>query len=321
MRGVLILTEASRKMGYGHLSRCVSLKQALSKAKVFTKLYVRGDDSAKAFAKDAVLFEWLNWDKTYLKALSKRYFAVVIDSYYAPEEFYQECARVFKAIIAMDDFKRLSGEGLCILNPGLYASEMGYLGKNHMLGPKFALLRKPFWGNFFKKIRARSARFLLTFGGEDIRGLTPRFVRALKSAFGLELLVVIGHGSSLGVCELDGVRVYRALNALGMRRLMERADIVLSAGGQTTFELACVGLGGVLISVADNQVLNCQSWHSSGVFTWAGNWDDENLETKVLSGLSEFFSYEKRLRSMVLGRNQVDGLGVFRVVRQILELN
>ncbi|MEN3033960.1 MAG: glycosyltransferase [Aquificaceae bacterium] len=317
----MILTEASRTIGQGHLSRCLALKQALLELGVFSKLFVRGDNTVKAFAKGAAISEWLWWDKAYLKALSRRYSGIVIDSYHAPERFYWTCAEFFKPVVAIDDYKRLSGDGVWILNPGPYAFDMGYLGKGHMLGPSFALLRKPFWGGFLKKIRARSARFLITFGGEDIRGLTPRFVRALREAFDLELYVVLGHASRAQVPESESVKVYRAVNARTMRRLMEASDIAISAGGQTTFELARVGLAAVLISVADNQLLNCKSWHELGVFHWAGNWDQSDIEERVIGAVLELFAYEKRLRAYESGTKYVDGLGAMRVARKIIQIS
>ena len=48
---VVILTEGSKKLGYGHITRSTSLYEEFIKHKINTKIYINGDKSTQVFFK------------------------------------------------------------------------------------------------------------------------------------------------------------------------------------------------------------------------------------------------------------------------------
>ncbi|MDQ7082427.1 MAG: glycosyltransferase [Aquificota bacterium] len=49
-----------------------------------------------------------------------------------------------------------------------------------------------------------------------------------------------------------------------MKNLMLDADIAISAGGQTLYELARVGVPTIAVAVAENQMWNVSEWQEAG---------------------------------------------------------
>ncbi len=161
----------------------------------------------------------------------------------------------------------------------------------------------------------------MTFGGSDVRGMTPRMVDMLERLFpDLEKVVVVGRGSVSGVRH-GSVRFVHCSECEAMRDLMLRSDLALSAGGQTLYELARTGLPTVAVITEDNQVLNVKGLKEKGFLEEALLWDDPDLMDRVAELLRRFVSSEdlRREKSRV-GREIVDGKGALRLARTLLEV-
>lgn len=170
-------------------------------------------------------------------------------------------------IFAIDDLGR---SHLCdaLLDQNWFGtiSKNRYIGKvredcRQFLGPRYALLHPAFAQARMglPPRQGRLRRILVFFGGVDPLGLTAQALDALRSPslLDLDVDVVIGganpHWKTIMqlVAERPRTTLYRGLPHLA--NLMERADLMLGAGGTTTWERCCLGLPAIVVSSGDNQ--------------------------------------------------------------------
>ncbi len=59
---VFIITEGSKNIGFGHITRCISLYQAFKKRGIIPKFIINGDDPVKDLLKglNYQIFNWLD---------------------------------------------------------------------------------------------------------------------------------------------------------------------------------------------------------------------------------------------------------------------
>lgn len=113
----------------------------------------------------------------------------------------------------------------------------------------------------------------------------------------------------------DKIKIFENLDAEGMKNLMLSVDIAISAGGQTTYELARVGVPSILIAVSDNQISNCKGWQEANFAKYAGWWSDTKIMDNLIYYLRELKNLEIRKKMSSIGRFLVDGQGARRVVK------
>lgn len=147
-----------------------------------------------------------------------------------------------------------------------------------LLGPRYALLNSE-----YGQLRAlmpprdgRVGRILVFLGGSDPTNETAKVMRALSEPAFAHLLidVVIGvnHPDPDGVqataLEHPAVTVHRELPSLA--GLMARADLMVGAGGSTTWERMSLGLPCVVISIASNQTPTNVALAEAGLIEFVG---------------------------------------------------
>jgi RimJ/RimL family protein N-acetyltransferase len=197
-----------------------------------------------------------------------------------------------------------------------------------LLGPKYVLLRKEFlkWQDWRRDIRDLASKVLVTFGGTDPHNLTRKTLQALKkiSIDSLQVAVVIGgnnpnHASFRSAVDELSAKIEFKRNVTDMAEPIAWADVAISAGGSTCWELAYMGLPGLVIVAAENQIPVAEDLAAAGVVENLG-WHTD-VSTQVISEalVRLLQSSEKRLAMSHNGRKMVDGKGVARVRKFILE--
>lgn len=331
MINVLILTEGRREIGFGHITRCTSLYQAFEERGIPAELVVDGDESVVGLlhGKQYRILPWRS-DRSILSSLLRDSKIVVVDSYLAVMGVYEAVSNQATCPVFIDDTQRLNYPEGVIVNGTLYAEEMDYPqggGKSYLLGSKYILLRKEFWEvpEREREIEETVGRILVTFGGDDARGLTPKVLRLLTDAFPeCNKKVIIGKGFR-GIEKLEKLKDSRTEliyfpNADGMKKAMFESDVAVSAGGQTLYEMARLGLPGVSIAVAENQLNNVMGWERAGFIDYAGWWETPTFLERVLTSLIQLRDRSERERRSHIGKRLVDGEGSARVRDFVLGL-
>lgn len=324
---VKFFTEGGKGIGLGHVTRCLSLCQAFEELSQDCIFIVKGGEEVRGVINVPLkLIDWVENLNSFEKELEDSQ-VVIIDSYLAKQEHYQiACAKVEKCLF-VDDFNRLEYPCGHVLNGSVYARELNYPIKNsvsYLLGTKYMPLRRAFWHVEKKDTDVQIGKILITFGGDDSKNMTFKVVKHFEDVFPhIEKFVVIGSGfknrSEILSLRSNRVRIYQNLSAEDMKDLMVLCDVAVSAGGQTTYELARVGLPSVLVAVAENQLLNCLSWEKVGFALYAGWWEDGILLDKVVKYIRSLEDANIRLKMSKVGRLLVDGQGARRVAYKMLK--
>jgi len=105
-----------------------------------------------------------------------------------------------------------------------------------------------------------------------------------------------------------------------MKRIMLESDIAISAGGQTLYELARVGVPTVGIVVAENQTGNVEGLSRAGFLLKAGRWDSPDLLENIHRLIQHLKNRDIRRRMSEAGRKLIDGKGSLRIVKKLLEV-
>lgn len=325
---ISILTEGGWNVGFGHVTRCISIWQGFEEAGIEAKLIVNGDNSVLELLKDkhCEVFDWLR-DLQRLFDILKNTDIVFIDSYLAPYELYEQVSKLTKTSVYLDDTQRMEYPPGVILNSGVKAEEIYQprkKGIDYLLSSRFTPLRKAFWQVGPKIIKEQISDVLITFGGGGQLAFLENLVDRLAKRFdGFTYHIVLPSQVSEdhNFAAAGNVKIYSNLNDLDMCKLMLECDICISGGGQTTYELARVGLATIGICFAENQRANLEGWHTKGFVSYVGWYKDKSLFEKIAAALEELMPVQKRAECSQLGKGLVDGQGVKRIVDYILNAN
>jgi UDP-2,4-diacetamido-2,4,6-trideoxy-beta-L-altropyranose hydrolase len=323
---VIIITEGGQDIGFGHLTRCLSLYQAFEVMGHEVQYIINGDSSTANHLEDKkyININWLRQDAELVSHL-KDIDAAIVDSYLAGIDSYKKISNQVKIAVYLDDNRRLDYPPGIVLNWGIYAMQLDYPEKANMfylLGPGYISLRQAFWHVERKKIQPEVKRVMMTFGGDDSKNMTPKVLGFLTRHYPrLEKNVVIG-GAYKNIDEIKAVmdghtHLIHSPGEEGMRDVMLASDIAFSSGGQTLYELACIGVPTVAVTVADNQHNNVKAWEETGFIENAGYWSDPNLTAALPAKFLRFMDFEQRLRSAEAGRKQVPQNGAQRIIHFI----
>jgi len=190
-----------------------------------------------------------------------------------------------------------------------------------LLGPRFALLQKPY-REWREQVSVRSGavrRIIVFFGGGDVERLTAATLAELGTLRmdDVHFDVVLGRG------KFADTRLRRAAlppqvafhsDLPSLAPLMASADLAIGAGGATSWERLCLGLPSIVVTLASNQVPIAEELARRGLVRWVG--DREHIDpgrvaaevaSVVREGLDPAWS-ESCLAA-------VDGRGVERVCR------
>jgi len=307
---IIILTEAGQNFGFGHLTRCIGLYQGFREKNIDTEIIVNADKTVD-FLLRRVRYKKLDWLRcrrsifSYLKDAT----IIVIDSYSADLEFYKKVSETVDIPVYIDDYKRLNYPRGIVVNPSIYGDKLKYSNKKdvkYLLGKDYIILRKEFWNVPEKIISKEMKNVLITFGGMDHSPLAKKIVKYFKDKFKFNIYLV----------DTDKNK----LTARKILKYMLKADICISGGGQTTYELARVGVPTIGICFAENQRLNLKSWQDKGFIKYAGWHSSKNLLRNIERSIIKFIPYEERAQCSKKGKCYLDGKGAERIVNKILSL-
>ncbi|MEA3347021.1 MAG: glycosyltransferase [Candidatus Auribacterota bacterium] len=308
--GFLLLTEGGKKIGFGHITRCKALSQALNKLKPGAEMQfvIQGNGYSGEFLKSSnvSVFNWCEHKGTTLE-LVKNSDVTVIDSYLAEKSLYDVLSKAASGrLLMIDDYNRIEYPRGVVVNPSVGRDELDYPkkeGTRYLLGKDYIILREEFWDIPEKKINTKIKRVLVTFGGSEYgKDLQGKVVKLLESQFGFKVDVV----------DTGKKRIDAGL----MLELMLNADLCISGGGQTLYELARVGVPTIAVCFAENQEFNLKGLKENNFIENAGWHKNSNLLLRISESINILESHEERQRRKKRGNTLVDGKGAERIIKR-----
>lgn len=249
---------------------------------------------------------------------------IVADGYAFGDRWQQAVKAGGRSLVVVDDYghaERYYAD--LILNSNISFDHRWYAQRKPScrlaLGTDFALLRREFvdWAGAARTIPNRATKVLVTLGGSDPDNVTARVLDDLRQITGIEAVVVVGGGnrhravleSLVSDCNARTPWLRMEIDSSHMPELMAWADVAITAGGSTLWELCFMGLPALMLVLAPNQEPAVRALHATGVAQWVTVPDELGPALRALLP-----DAERRGRMSVAMRRLVDGRGVNRVV-------
>jgi spore coat polysaccharide biosynthesis predicted glycosyltransferase SpsG len=165
---------------------------------------------------------------------------------------------------------------------------------------------------------------MVTFGGSDICNVTPKVQNVLNKTYpGLQKKLVVTrfftNMSEIKKLQDKNTELIYEPDAIELKETMQKSDIAISAGGQTLYELARVGVPMIGICIAQNQLQNLNGWSKSGLLEYIGWYNNKDIQSKLIAALKKMKSYKKRIICSKKTRELIDGKGSRRVCDILLQ--
>lgn len=338
-----IRVDANKEIATGHVMRCLSMAFGLKNVGIDC-VFITADEFAKQIVAShgyEVICLNSQWDE--LDKETKRLVEVIheykidkliIDSYYVTTQ-YLERLMAHTKVIYVDDMNFFRYPASMVINYNIYYEIFSYPEKYKstetqlLLGCKYAPLREEFK---LVKLSCREMvkKILVTTGGTDQYNVAGKLLNRIveENLFqGLELHVVVGSLNSKFdyLKELsDGCHsIVLHQNLKAMSELMISCDIAITAGGSTMYELCACGVPTVSFSFADNQLYGVEGFSREGIMAYAGdvrNNEEECIDNLIANIKKYMASPEVRREKAITMRKKVDGNGVSRIVKAIVNL-
>lgn len=338
-----IRTDANKKIGMGHIMRCLSIASRLKELGEDAIFFTSGDYAAdfirsKGFECFILPYEYKNKNEEIYKFIDilkdKKISKVLLDSYEVTLKYMTELNRAVK-IAYIDDLNLFRYPVDLIINY-TYNTDMSLYNEWHynpidtkfLLGSKYIPLRPEFSKSFIM-CNPKVKRIFITTGGSDEYNMLLEILRELcKSKWSkIEKLVIAGkfYGNmkELRFLELhqESVKIYHDIS--DMARVMKKCDVAISAGGTTIAELCACGIPTIGFAVAQNQIYGLEAYSKDGIVKYAGDVreDRKHVIDNIVINLEEFVAdYNQRKQQCKLANDLIDGNGAMRIAKEIILL-
>jgi UDP-2,4-diacetamido-2,4,6-trideoxy-beta-L-altropyranose hydrolase len=263
---------------------------------------------------------------------------VVLDGYHFNPEYQDSIREAGSRLMVIDDYNQLPFyHADILLNQNIGAETKKYvcaLETVCLLGPRYTLLRTEFLEQkkVVEKSKGRPRNILVTLGGADPDNITLKIVRALlrMELEEVKLDIVLGPSNpntevlereieearKSGLTSMEAMRLHRHGN---MPELMARADVAISAGGSTCWELCFLGKPFIVIIATENQRDIALGLDQAGVARCLG-WHYEVTERQIHDHLESLINDNSLRREMSAnGQALVDGKGRLRVLQALAD--
>lgn len=326
---IVIRADAGPTMGTGHVMRCLALAQAAIRQGMHVVMVCRvnvawvrerlGKEGIQhIFLPDTAPEKEVPTDLLAQVALAEATGGdwVCLDGYH----FDADCQKAVRAkgysLLVIDDYAHLP-EYHCdiLLNQNIGAEELHYAGniEKKLIGPQYAILRPEFAA---ARAEANQRSFpivarniLISLGGgdfsSDLEQLVPIF--HISELAGSTIKILAGSMSAEKIHALfEGCAAsFEILSRIDdMARLLLWADLCITAGGSTCWELCCLGVPFLTVAVAENQEKIVTVLDRDGV---SPQLSSHTLATCILSPAA-------RKSMSHSGQKLVNGFGASRVV-------
>ena len=335
-----IRADADAKIGTGHIMRCIALAQAWQDQGGEVTFISHCDSGPlkqriqeEGFRLISVDCIWSNPAdlKSTLTILKNHIIDqrtwLVLDGYHFTSEYQKAIRDAGAHLLVIDDMNHLPHyHADILLNQNIYAPDLVYdcdEDTRLLLGNHYVLLRREYikYKDFNRDIPECARKILVTLGGADPDNVTLKVIEALKllDDSTIEAKIVIGPANpykELISETLTSVSFVTELliNPPNMPDLMAWANMAVSAGGTTCYELAYMGLPFLAIIIAENQRSIVVNLDIKKVAINCG--DGNEITTEKLSKILAKLLYKREERTLMSlhGTQLNDGNGSMRIL-------
>lgn len=334
MNKLYIRVDMNQTIATGHVMRCLSIAEA-ARDEGADAIFILADAQAedlihsKGFRTIVLNSAWNGLEKELpdlLDLIAKENIeTLLVDSYYVTEN-YLEALNHATSVAYIDDLNSFHYPVDTLIAYANYWKKMNY-EENYpdtklLLGCSYVPLRKEFQNLPPKLIRENVENLLILTGGSDNLGISENILDHILLEQYKKVDVICGRyfeqfdylKTKYSNCQ--NVHLHKAVD--NIIDYMLDADLAVSAGGTTLYELCATGTPTIMYSFADNQLDNVSQFAEDGIMRYVGDirYDKvyENIQTVVESYQEK--SYRNQISAQM--KKLIDGQGVARVIKQLL---
>ena len=332
-----IRADMNKTIATGHIMRCLAIADAAKKLGEESTFLLADGEAVELLKQRGYEFIILNTDwknmESELPALisvieEKKIERILIDSYQVTKKYLQTLREQVK-VCYMDDVNAFDYPVDMLICYDIYYKKFAYEKRlwdtKLCLGMDFVPLRAEFENCPPRRVSGRAEKILLLSGGTDPFHFMEQMLIKLEQTQFDRVDVICGafHQDYEKLCEKysDCNRIYIHKQVTDIDRFMKNADMAVSAGGSTLYELCACGTPTISYSMADNQLDNVKEFDNEGIIPYAGDLRTMNVASEVVRLMEEMRENadlrETRSRRM---QEAVDGKGAPRIVDCLMEV-
>lgn len=332
-------TDNGRKQGMGHIARCLNLANEFSNHSEIETMFIMGNypkgvnkvhDAGfivKTLPVNVSSTKELELIDSYLQKFKPD--AIICDTLDTGGQYISGLKKTGAIVINVDD----NGMGRHLADVLVYVlvkepkdDESADSTQLSFIGPSYIALKEDFESvtKKRKEIRKKCETILVTFGGSDPKGLTIKAIKALENMDqDFRTTVVIGTAFTR-INELEKVlesakkEYIIKSNVDNMADLIYDADIAITSGGVTVYELSAVGTPGIVLCQNEHEDTNVFERYGTVIKLGVGDAVSENEIVNAIRQLMEDVNLRQNMSKR--GKKLVDGKGTKRIVDTIISL-
>lgn len=318
----------------GHMMRCLSIADAL-KRKGENTVFILADGQAVELLRsrgyDYIILhtEWNRMEAEFpvlREEIERRKISrLLIDSYQVTERYLANLRQHVETIY-IDDLNAFEYPVNTIICYANYCSKFHYEERYHSvklyLGTKYVPLREAFWNCREKRISTQVENLLILSGGTDPYDVIGKILAQIDRERYRRIDVICGKYNKRykmlneAYRNAENIHIHRAVPDI--EKYMSIADVAISAGGTTLYELCACGTPTISYSLADNQIDNVKQFQEDQLIDYAGDVRYEDVAGRVRDYL-ERYQYDSSLRreKSIKMQQMVDGKGALRLAQEL----
>lgn len=348
MNHLFIRADATVSMGTGHIMRCIALGQAWKKQGGDVTFISHSPSKAITNRLDAEGFDLIRIkricpDTQDIEATlnilcnpdlyTKNQAAyggqwVVLDGYHFTPDYQKAITDKGFNLLVIDDYNHLDQyHATILLNQNIASDQYHYAcpdDTTKLLGTEYIMLRSEFLTAKPIQKSACAQNILITMGGSDPNNITLKVIAAIKEIThpDLKFKIIVGpenpNTGYLKTTFSSQDSTIELIENADMPQMMAWADLALTAGGSTCWELCYMAVPFIIITVAQNQIKLSCALEQAGAAVCMGKdacVTPQNIKDRLLMMIRDPEKLEKMKQ---LGTRLVDGKGSSRIIRAMV---
>ncbi len=326
---VYIRADMNEVIATGHVMRCLSIADAAREQGKET-IFITADEKPVEILKKrgyepiVLHTDWNNMEEeleVLIPWIQKNGISkLLVDSYQVTENYLrtlEEHTQVFY-LDDLDAFEYPVSNVICYAN---YYSQLSYenyrRSTRFYLGTSYMPIRKVFQNCRPKQIRERIENIMILSGGSDNYHMIENIADLFKGSEKVQADIICGafypDFSSLKERFSDYENLHFYQNVSNLEEFMEKADLAISAGGTTLYELSAKGTPAISYSFADNQLKNVQQFDKDGLISYAGDVRTDDVYGNIYRLYEKYENPQLRKRCSEEMQKVIDGRGAARI--------
>ena len=316
-----IYLDASRKIGMGHLKRCITLSKVFPSKK--TIFFTRSKNLNRTLSKENISYYIIKSKVKFIKLIKEKKIKIFIFDVRKFDNFLKDIfflnyntKHIFTVLIA-NSLKYIKGPKLVFFPVSVKKKPK----KDKIYaGEKYVVLSKTTTRDKIKSLK----RIMISMGGSDPQNITIKVLKILnKLNVKIRLNIVIGKFSEIKtetikkIMTNNSIKYKLYINPKNLKKIMKLNDLLITNSGITKFEATQVKLPSIIISNDKETIGNQIAFSKKKTSIYFGYYKSK----KILKLNSLIYSLYKNPKELVKmqnrSKNLLDHLGALRIKKII----